>query len=325
MSSGLPLVPEAPFGPGWTEPSVAHLLALAVAASFALRLSHGWWAELRRRLEEDETHPGYPLWLAATAFLLAYVFHRLYLAYAQGPLLARLLDKLAGGAAPGPVPAPAPLWVSAAAWLTVAGQYAPYLLAAVGAARFGDGDGRLSPGRGSGALSLGADPAGWAAVRPAYRTVLPWAAVLLVLGYFPASSEIVRVSPQGLLGLVRSAAIVFAANLLVLPLFLGVITPAVGRNLREAMGSSVRSRLAARVLTAVLGAGITLAWAAGLAGGWLGATGLHGLVFLGVLCLAAALVHEVGGRGILWAPLATALLWTAARALPLAVRGFIRW
>jgi hypothetical protein len=314
-----PILPGAPVFGGWAAPFAVHLLGLAIAATVALQLSRRWWGPFVSDFAGRPLHPGYSLWLTLAAFAAAYALEYVFVLLINVPLAKWLLDAMYRE-----IRATDFLVM----WLVHAARLLPYVLAAVLVPA-------LSRPRREGPQA-GGDAESWAAVRPAFLTILPWAVVVLLVLFFP------RVSPAGfrsLGGLLTPTVSVFLMNLLFMPFFLGVLTPGLGRLVRAAAGrlrtggdsESAGRRAGIRLVTLALGVAVTLAWALllprpGLTATGTAAAGLPVLTYVsyGAIYLIAAVIQDAD-RNVFWAPLSASVLMFGLAVIPALLGVFFQW
>jgi len=327
-----PLFPGPVAQPGWAAPWTVHVLGLALAASAALRLSAGWWRHLAADLRERKPHPGYSPLLTLAVFAAAFGLECAY--YTVVPSFTELTD----------------LWARSplVLWALVLLRLAPYAAAAYLVPR-------LSGRSGAGGLVLDFRGLGWPEVRPAFRTIVPWAVVLLLVGYFPAVSQPGRLWTVLRLWLTTGGHL-FLTSLLSLPFFLGVAGPTLGSALVRLFGldapdAAGRAREAptpvpggsgtsddeakradpggwteAHVLHAVAGAAVVFLWLflprPGAAYGLVGTSGF--VLYYGILYLAAAHIQGAS-RNVLWPVLGLTLAQVCLSMVPALLGLVFRW
>jgi hypothetical protein len=289
---------------------------VVLAAGLAWCLSAGWWRAFFARLRSGEVHPGYPVLPVIAAFGAAYALEWAFLAWQAGWVVE--LPGVGGRVLPG---------LSMERWLLGHLHLAPYALAAAGVLLLSRPE---RPG-----LRVGLDAGAWRAVAPAFRTLVPWSAVVLLVWIFPHSSSALAGLGSRLGSLAYFGANVLLRGLLTMPFFLGVVMPTLGRLLGvraavpEGEGAPAAGASAAgRALAVICGAAVMWVWAVLLPrpGGLAGAFDLSPLHALAsaVSYLVAAFVQEAD-RTLVWAPLAAASVWLLVGLVPSLVAVFLRW
>jgi len=245
-------------------------------------------------------------------------------AYALQLLVSRFWADLAAGWLADAQAGAAPVygWV-VYGWLPGLVALLPYAVIALVVGRASGGGRAPGPAQGR--------PAGWKAVEPVFRTLLPWGVVAVTVVAFPMTSSSL-VFASSLRGLALMGAYGFSINVLLFPLVLGVLMPSLGqaieRALRFALGSGGPARgLAVAAGEAVLVSALLTTWQI-----WPGLSGqgaaLSAIVPHAVRYAAtnvvSALAYRAGG-GVLWSAAVSPLMLAAWNLVPLLLAQFLYW
>lgn len=285
---GTAVVPE-PAGPaGFALPWVVHLLGLALAGSVALNLSRGWWQPAREALGDLDRGRRTPLGWVLGALAAAYGM--------EVAVRWWLVPWLVG---------------AGAAWPAFVLPAVPYFLT------------YLVISRGERITVTGG---GWAAVGPAFRTVVPWTAAAILVFAFPAMSrgpaEIIpklhSLGVWALYGILPSA--------LTFPLFLRAVPAAL--SMRGGPGDQPRGQF--RRLAAVAAGVLLLAVWVALPRPVAGREAVVGsLVLAEVLFRLASLAPagfvQASDRGLIWPPLASLLAVAGSQLVPMFLGALVAW